>query len=208
MPRRNQFDFDDIESDALLLVEGIDDARFCAALLRHLNKPDVQIAAVRGTANFRPFLSNVLARSDNLTRLRRLGIVRDADASAASSFQSLRDALANANLPAPSSPWQPAQTGNLSVSVAILPDGASPGTMEDLCLRSIADRPESPCIDQYIVCLSAAGVPDRQLGKTRLYAYLAAGNEPGRRLGEAADAGVWDWTAPAFAQVAQFLSSL
>ena len=37
MPGRDSFRFNDVEGDALLLVEGIDDARFFAAFFGELN---------------------------------------------------------------------------------------------------------------------------------------------------------------------------
>ena len=52
---------------------------------------------------------------------------------------------------------------------------------------------------------------DHGLAKTKVHTYLAVGidgKDPGLRLGEAAEAGVWDWNSPAFAQITDFLSKL
>lgn len=209
MPRRTPFDFNDIESEALLLVEGIDDARFFRAFLRDgLNKTNVQVAQVGGNRGFRIFLAQTLKNANNFQNLRRIVVVGDADTNAPAAFQRLRDALSNAGFPTPTRPWQTVQAEALSVAVAILPDGNSPGDLEELCLRSLIDSPALACIDEYIACIDNAGYHSRHPNKARLHTYLAAGDEPGRRLGEAADAGVWDWSSPAFTQVANFLRNL
>ena len=198
----------DLVQDSLLLVEGIDDLRFVGAFLRRLGKSNVQSVNVGGTPGFRPFLSEILTRDPNFHRLRSLGIVRDADESAASAFQSIRDTLSTSNLPAPLQPWVVALDNGLTVSVAILPDGAAPGNLEDLRLRSIEGSDELECVDQYMTCIAGSGPPHRQLSKARLHTYLAAGQDPGLRLGEAADAGVWDWGSSAFGPLADFLRAL
>ena len=54
MVSRSQYHFDNARSDSLLLVEGIDDARFFAAFLKSLGIDHVQIAAVGGKDNFAP----------------------------------------------------------------------------------------------------------------------------------------------------------
>lgn len=210
MPRRGRFQFDDVASDALLLVEGSDDARFCDAFLRRgLQQTTIQIVQVGGTASFRPFITNTLKAAENLPNLRRLGIVTDADTDAVAAFRRVRNALADAGFPAPRQVWETAQSGNLTASIAILPDGSVPGDLEGLCLRSIADIPLTACVDEYIACARTAGQAITEPNKARLHAYLAAaGNQPGLRLGEAAEAGVWNWQSPAFDQIRQFLLDL
>ena len=209
MPRRELFNFTSITSEVLMLVEGIDDARFFSAFLRQgLGVTNVRIAQIGGKDSFRPFLVRTLARDPNRRNLRRLGIIRDADNDAAAAFNSIRAALSDGRFPAPRQPWQLAQSEQLTVSVAILPDGSAPGDLEELCLRSIADSPASACVKAYIACMNSAGYSVPQQNKARLHTYLAAGDEPGRRLGEAAEAGVWDWNSPAFAQVRRFLLDL
>ena len=210
MSRKGRFQFKDVASDALLLVEGIDDAWFCNAFLRKgLQQTAVQIAEVGGTPKLRRFIINTLKPAENLPALRRLGIVTDADTNAMAAFQRVRDALAAAGLPAPRQVWDTAQSGNLTVSIAVLPDGNAPGDLEGLCLRSIADAPLTACVDEYIACAKAAGREIAELNKAKIHAYLAAaGNQAGLRLGEAAEAGVWDWQSPAFEQIRQFLLDL
>ncbi len=210
---RNSFHFNDVGNDTLLIVEGIEDAVFFSALVHHLERTPIQIAYAGSKEKIRPFIISTLLNSNNFSRLRRLGIVRDADKSATNTLRSLRGALADANLPAPSQPWEVAQEGQLSVSLAIMPDGSSQGNLEDLCLSSIGGSPESKCVDEYVGCRVSAGahISDNGMAKSKVYTYLAVGKndaKPGLRLGEAAEAGVWDWGAPEFQKVVDFITNL
>ena len=73
MPGKAPFVFDDVEGDVLLLVEGIEDARFFRAFLRWLGKIDVQIAHVGGKDEFRPFLINILRNAQSLRSVAQTG---------------------------------------------------------------------------------------------------------------------------------------
>ena len=225
MPTKTPYDFDDVTSDTLLLVEGVDDAKFFDAFLRHgLNAHNVQVARVGDKDSFRPFLTTTLNNAEKFANLRRLGIIRDADTSAEAALTSLRSSLSDAQMPAPERPWGVAQSGDLRVSIALMPDVSSNGNLEELCIRAIED-PLLECIDNYIDCITSTGHPiaDNRLAKARVFAYLAPGpvatssarssdtvrrRAPGLRLGDSAEAGVWDWNSPAFAQVRRFLLDL
>ncbi len=212
MTNRRSFRFKDVTNETLLLVEGIDDALFFRALLGHLGRTNIQVAYVGSWNQFRPVLM-MLRKAPNFALLRRLGIVRDADLSAKSTLQSLSHALTDAQLPSPHRPWEVLDEGRLAVSLAVLPDGSSPGNLENLCLRSIGIKPESACIDQYIGCRENAGaqIADNRMAKSKIYSYLAVGNDgakPGLRIGEAAEAGVWDWDNSEFRRVSDFLRNL
>ena len=205
---RGRYAFDDVRQETLLLVEGLDDARFFDAFLRYTGKSGYQIASANGRGNFRTFLRETLRGSPNFRRLRSIAVIRDADESAASAFQSVQDAIDRAGFPAPPQAFSSAQSGTLKVSVAILPDGQQPGALEDLCLRSVAQHPAIHCVDEYLSCLEASGISTEQSGKSRLHAFLSAGADPGLRIGEAADAGVWDWDSDAFRQLGEFLEGV
>ena len=208
MVSRGRYQFVDVEGQVILLVEGTDDARFFDAFLRHLNISQVQIVSVNGADNFAPFLKNTLITAPGYPKLRQLALARDADDNARAAFQSIGSALAGAGLPVPAAPFQTSAMGQLSVSVAILPDGETPGNLEDLCLRSVNDRLALECVEQYLACRNMGSVPGGRLSEARLHSYLAVSDEPGLRLGEAADAGVWDWGSPALQPLGVFLSQL
>ena len=211
MPPRNNFRLTDIEQESLLLVEGIEDARFFDAFLKQgLDKDNVQIVQVGGKDNFREFITKLIKVADNFPNLRSLGMVRDADDNPEAAFLSLRGALRDAGFPAPAQPWSAIATDGLTVSMAILPDGSSQGDLEELCLRSIEtqNRGAINCIESYIDCMKQGGTSSSPLSKAKLYAYLAAGSKPGLRIGEAAESGVWDWHSPAFQELRQFLQNI
>ena len=210
---RPYFQFSSVEQESLLLVEGNDDARFFRAFLRWLNLTGVQIAVVGDVNQFAPFLANTLIRDPEFPRLRKLALVRDADLDPHAAFRSLQGAISRAGLPFPAEPYRTTETGLLSVSIAILPDGSSRGNLEDLCLRSIQDGGENSaaldCVERYLDCRGVPpGAESGQTSKARLHSYLAVADEPGRRLGEAADAGVWDWNSTALRPLVDFLRRL
>lgn len=116
-----------IESDKLLLVEGNDHRNFFEAFRDHLAIPEMQIENYGGVSQ----LSGVLAAyasSREFGTVRRLGIVRDAESSAASAFQSVRSALGRANLALPKRIGAVAK-GDPMVGVLVLPDDG-PGMLE------------------------------------------------------------------------------
>jgi len=82
--------------------------------------------------------------------------------------------------------------------------------LEDLCPASLS--PVSlKCIDDYRACLAAAGLLNQQpnrLSKGRLNAWLASQAEPDKRLGQSAQAGMWEFDHPAFDKLKQFLRRL
>ena len=213
MVTRGRFGFNDVEGESLLLVEGNDEARFFNAFLNYLNVRRVQIATVDGKDNFAPFLKNSVVASRNFARLQRLVLVRDADDDAQAAYQSLGSALTGVGLSVPPGRFLSWTDGRPAVSVAILPDGDSRGNLEDLCLRSIRGSGENgaalECVERYLNCRGVSpGAESGRVSKARLHAYLAVADEPGRRLGEAADAGIWDWNSPALQPLADFLRQL
>lgn len=198
----------DTTMQKLLVVEGEDDRRFFGAFLKHLQITDMRVQRYGGTPNFRNFLTQLVA-SAQFNDIDVLGIVRDSDRSRQSAFASIISSLQHVGLPVPPEPVYPVTENGLTISVLIIPPDSHDGALEDLCLSALGDNDRTlVCVDQYLDCAANSGTVLPKRSKSRLHAYLAAGNEPGRRLGEAADAGIWDWSSPEFAQVADFLRSL
>ncbi len=209
MPPTNRYLFQGIEQEKLLLVEGIEDARFFDAFLRKgLGKAEVQVAKVDGKGNFRRFISDTLVKADNFSSLRSLGVLRDADENPDRAFDSLQGALQDAGLPAPAQPWEPVESNGRTVSLGVLPGNGATGDLEQLCLQSIDNRNTLTCIENFIACMAQEDPPSRSPSKARLYSYLATRERPGLRVAEAAEAGIWNWEAAAFAQLRSFLKGL
>jgi hypothetical protein len=93
--------------------------------------------------------------------------------------------------------------------VFLLPDNASPGMLEDLCLEAVASDPAAPCLDEYFTCVFQRGNRRPvEVAKARVHAWLASQLKPDLRLGEAAEAGYWPWNSPVFDQLRAFLRAL
>ena len=190
-----------------LLVEGRDEELFFGALLRELGINDVQVQNCRGKDNLSIVLLEI-AQDPDIHLINSIGIVRDADLSANGAFQSVQSALRRSNLPVPTRMLQ-STAGNPSLSVFIMPDNASNGALEQLCLSALVDDPAMPCVEDFLKCISdRVFEPPRDQQKARIHAFLASREDPELRLGEAAQRGYIDWNHPAFAQLSRFLQSL
>lgn len=164
-----------ITQPKLLLVEGKDEEAFFTQLLLELALADIQIHAVGGKTRFRDRLK-VLLEAPGHEIITSLGIVRDADTSPDSAFDSICGALGELNLAVPSVPLQTAGEAP-HVTVMILPDAESMGMLEDLCLVSMADDPAMACVEAYFECLEEQIAPEnfpKNLAKARLRAFLSA----------------------------------
>jgi hypothetical protein len=209
-----------IDRPKLLVVEGRDEQQFFAAAMRdHLGLTDIQVMPIGGktllTANLAGLVNDPLFSS-----VQSLAVLRDADtpfghAPAASlatteatkAFQSVCGSLAHVGLPGPAAHGQ-FVNGPPRVGVFIVPNGVDDGMLETLCLLSVSTSPEFPCVDGYFQCLQGHGPLPTNLHKARAHAWLASRIEPGKRVGEAAQAGYWPWDSDAFADLWSFIRSL
>ncbi|MGC9515338.1 DUF3226 domain-containing protein [Methanocrinis sp.] len=181
-----------IEQSHLLLVEGMDDANFFAALLKDLNLNDIEIWPIGIGRNFKVRLGT-LRKLSGFARVKSIGVIRDADDNPSSAFESVCQALKDNELYAPDS-YGCRSTGTPVTSILILPDGmSSKGMLESLCLRAIKDDPVMSCIDGYFDCIYRCGIDQREVvkDKAKIHVYLASQNEPDKRLGESAQANYW-----------------
>lgn len=159
-----------IDREVQLLVEGRDEVNFFSALVDFHNIDPVQIQNLEGKDKLRKFLA-ALRRAPGFETVRSLGVVRDADESPASAFQSVRDSLRNAGLPAPNRAGE--RSGEApAVTVFILPGDNRPGMLETLLRESFAGGPEDRCVEEYLACVG--GLPGR--------VHRQAGQGPHSRL--------------------------
>ena len=192
--------FQAITRSKLLVGEGRDEVRFFGALLGHLHLTDVQLTDYKGKDRLGSFLKT-LPRIPGFAGLRSLGVTRDADDNPAAALASIQSSLAAANLPP-----------GLRVSVHLLPGGGAPGALETLCLQPIAALPVSACMEDFLICAERAAVhvpwSVGNEAKARVQAWLAVQDRPGSHLGEAAEAGLIDWDAPALGALRSFITGL
>lgn len=193
-----------------LAVEGQDAVVFFEALLREMDLAEIQLQNFGGVDELRGFLRGLQRRSGFAQMVVSLGIVRDAERDPMSAFQSVCSALRGAGLTEPSQP-EIFEGDKPRVGVLILPDAMTAGMLETLCLRSVADDPVMPCVDEYFNCveqqLASTELP-RIIEKARVQAFLASRREPVSPSRWAAHRGYWPWESSAFDHVKRFLSNL
>ncbi len=112
-----------------------------------------------------------------------IGIVRDAESNPRGAFQSACSALRNAQLPVPPKP-RAAAAGSPQVNVLILPDPATPGMLETLCLQAVAQDPVMPCVEEFFRCADQRGVSSPgNPWKARAHAFLSSRPKPDLLIG-------------------------
>ena len=199
----------EIEQEKLLVVEGTDDARLFKALMRHIGVSGIQVLNVEGKDNIKKMLK-VIPSSPGFSKVSSIGVVRDADANADSALQSVQDALRDANLPSPDKPLSLVEDG-IKVVVLIAPYDKLSGSIEDVCLESVAGDAAMGCVQDYLNCIKdsvAESERPNNLRKARLQAFLASRKQPVKRLSEAAEAGYWDFEHAAFEPFKRLLGML
>ena len=194
-----------IRSGTQLLVEGKDGKNFFGALCRHLGLTHVQIQNYGGVDELRGFLG-AFVRMPDFGTVKRLGIVRDAEASAERAFQSIQSGLEGANLPVPPAPGMLSED-TPQVSVLVLPEEGG-GMLETIVARSFAGTPEDMCIDGFFECIKANGRTFRRPDKSRVAAYLATTASPHMSVGVAALQQVWNFNHEAFSTMRSYLENL
>lgn len=201
---------------AVLACEGVDDAEFFRRMLDYLRISGVSIRTYDGKSRLPTFLLG-LRDSTEFESVRAVGIVRDADSNALSTFQSMADRLRRLKLPCPQ------RAGGFqssiceidgivrTVGVFVMPDGSSAGELEDLCLAAIGADASLTCVQEYLECVHArTGVAcaEKDLAKARLNAWLSSRQNPSLRLGHAVAARDIPPDSPVFAPIRRFLTQL
>jgi len=175
----------ELDQPKLLIGEGVEEVLLFGALLTHLGIGDVRVEQCGGKDGLPAYLDALRLRP-GFAELSSLGVTRDADADAMAAFNSVRQHLQNRGFVTPISSGN-IEAGTPRVGIMILPDGASPGMLEDLCLTAFETDAFTPCINGFFECLETTlGNPPDQMSKARLHVWLAAQNPPDMRLGIAA----------------------
>ncbi len=202
-----RWDPETIDQDYLLVGEGIDEQKFFESLVKHVGLRNIQVKAMGGRDQLRSNLDE-LRKTPGFSRVRCLGVTRDADDDPHGAFQSVCTALQNAQLPVPTAPLE-RTARKPHVVVFILPRPDQPGAIEDLCLESLEQTPVIECVEGYIECLKDnACLECNSESKASVHTFLASRRKPEWRLGEAACGGCWDFDHEAFTQLRDFLATL
>ncbi len=199
-----------IKQPKQIIVEGNDEIRVFNSLSKHLNIQDLEVQHYGGNPKLRQFLKTFRSLSD-FRLVRSLAVVADANSNRAGREQQIRDALSNANLPAPSRPLESVSNGDLKVAYLVVPHNVEGTMIENVCLDSVKTDPAMECVDLYFECISQAkiqGPKITKMPKARVHAFLASRERPDLRLGEAAEKGIWEFDTDAFLPLKDLLSIL
>lgn len=196
----------ELKSSTQLLVEGINPKRVFGVFCESWGMSDIEIHDFGNNESLRPYLET-LVRTDGFRRVRMLGIIRDAETSAKSAFESVQNTLRSVGFTYP--PLRGYSIpGNPFVSVFVLPNGVDQGNLESLLWRSVEDTPEARCADEFLGCLDPGDIRVTRRDKARIQAYLASKPKPHGSVGVAAERGNWDAEHDAFAEIRRFLTNL
>ena len=196
-----------IDEPVQLLVEGNDQRNFFEAFAEHLSLPHVQVRNFGGVDELRGFLGAFVNAPGFRATVRSMGIVRDAETSGASAFQSVLGALRKAGLSQPGRPEERVGA-NPAVTVMILPGGDGPGMLETLLCKTFEDSPEARCVDDFFACVESLTGSVSRLDKARAHACLTTKPSPELSVGYAAKRGYWDLDHGAFGCLRGFLTNL
>ncbi len=200
------------EKSSVLAVEGKDELNFFTALLKSEHLEGIQIFEVGGRDQFRLKLP-LFMQAENFNMVRRLGFVRDAEVNAASSaFHSICGILKKCGLPVPVRAGDIVQSDAMQIGIHIMPDNASSGMLEDLCLNSVQGSPVYRCVDSFVECFSPTlTAPEKALfnpSKARAQAFLCTRTPICNSIGIAALKGHFDFSDTCFDGIKDFLRRL
>jgi hypothetical protein len=197
----------EIKEDNILVVEGYDDERLFAKLIKKLNLLNIQIINTKGVDNIKPYI-DAISKLPNFNRVISLGIERDSNGNPNDAFMCVCNALQFANLPVPRRPLEYSD-GNPRVIVFISPGRNRQGSLEDLCLESVETDPAMPCVEEYFECLKKQNISlTSNISKAKVQVFLASRERVTLRLGEAAEAGIWPLNNKVFEDVRSFLKKI
>ncbi len=197
------------EKPNIILVEGYDDERVLNSFLNKLELTNYQLFELKSREKLEKYIRYSLKETPGFDVVRSICIIRDADDDYVGAFKSISNALEHNGLPSPAQAWKIIDKNNLKVGIVILPSIGENGMLEDLCLKSIVDKPEIACINGYLGCLDRLEVPkSKNPSKAKVQIYLASRPKPYLGVGIAASKGYWDWDHKAFSQLKQFLTKM
>ena len=202
-----QQELQQLEKKILLIGEGKDEVRFFNSLLKFLEISNIRVEDYKGKDNLRTYLQALKSRP-SFSELTSIGITRDADnLPPKSAFDSICSSLRKVGLSIPNNQGEKT-TETPSINIFIFPNNRDSGMLEDLCLESVKDDGAISCVEQYLECAKEnASRQPNNVAKAKLHAWLASKEIPDKRLGEAAEAGYWDWQNAAFDVLKEFIFS-
>lgn len=191
-----------------VFCEGGDDLAVIKGVAHSIGLPDIEVEPFQGKDKLRNFLRDVQTRPEFSRNLvTAVGIVRDADSDGGAAFQSVRDALLTNGFKAPGGNGGFAVNG-IKTGILIVGPKDGKGMVEDLCLNSVSDQPEFPCVDDYFQCITQKSGRKDFSSKAKIRVWMASHVDYDLRVGIAAEKGYWPWESPVFNSLKEFLRQL
>lgn len=191
----------EINSKKIIAVEGKDEVNFLYALLKHLKITEIQVINFGGKHKFTNKIEQItkLEDFDNVTHF---GLIRDADDSYTSAFDSVTLSLKKVNLPFPKKNTFFSEKLNPKIGIYIMPDINKVGMLENLCIETIKNNDEFDCIEKFINCLSEK---PKKIEKSIIQIYLAIKNPIVNSLGLGALKGYFNFNDAKMKAINDFL---
>lgn len=189
-----------------VFCEGKDDVAVVRGLAAHLGL-SLEVEEYGGKNKVSLLLQGLRTRPEFVQgKIEAIAILRDADEDASATFTSVRSALIQNSFEAPDAAGDFKQS---SMRVGIFIVGVNgKGMIEDLCLKSVADRPEFPCVDDYFSCITEKSGRTPFSSKAKVRVWMASQADHEFHVGKAAAHGYWPWESPAFDSLKNFLKAL
>jgi hypothetical protein len=191
-----------------VFCEGGDDLAVISGIAKATGLPDLRIEPFLGKNKLRAFLGDVQKRPEFAqSRVAAVGIVRDADEDAKVAFHSVRDALRASGFKSPDANGGVTEDG-IRVGILIIGPNNDQGMVEDLCLKSVSDRPEFGCVDDYFRCVTEKCGRKDFSSKSKVRVWMASQRDYDYYVGKAAEHGYWAWDSSVFDELKRFLRAL
>lgn len=191
-----------------VFCEGGDDEAVIRALAESLAL-QLSVEPFKGKDNLGDFLASVQKRPQFAQkRVASVAVIRDADRNGAAAFASVRDAFARAGFHPPDTNRE-IRDGLPRCGILVIPtDG--PGMLEDICLRSVEDRPEFPCVSQFFECVAARSTRGPFTSKHKMHVWMGCHSFADFRkaTGAAVKAGLFPLDHACFGSIRAFLKML
>jgi hypothetical protein len=209
----------------VIVCEGRDAENYLIWLLQALIVNDkafdlFQVIDAGGIGDLSRYVA-VIPELPNFSLIKTLTVMRDAETNAIDSERSVRNLLKKHRFAVPSSACTPCRPcpcddeRRVITGYALFPrfgKEAEDGTLEDLCLETLAKEDAEGRLRIVDGAISQVGEKFRELKcthKNRLHTYLSLTNEfVTKKLGESARAGAFDFQAPALEPLKNFLRSM
>lgn len=191
-----------------VFCEGGDDLAVLTGVAGSIGLADLRIEPFLGKDKLRSFLKDVQTRPEfSRNMVTAVGIVRDADNDGNAAFQSVRDALIANGFKPPDRSGGFATNG-IKTGVLIVGPNGGQGMVEDLCLNSVSNQSEFPCVDDYFRCIAQKCERKDFSSKARIRVWMASHVDYELYVGVAAQKGYWPWDSPVFDSMKEFLRQL